>query len=72
MGAGPLGSTSEAVKAFEVGMWVVNPFGMAAFKIGVGLYGTIGLYILGTMFSALVWGMIDALLFGGKGEGESL
>jgi len=62
IGAGPLGATTQAVKVFENIMWVVNPFGMWAYRLGSGLFGTIGLYIFGTMLSALLWGVIDALV----------
>ena len=62
-GAGPMGDTSQKAVVFEKVMWVVNPFGLWSYPLGAGLYTMIGLYILGTMISAFLWGMIDALLF---------
>ena len=63
IGVGPLGASTPAVEVFENAMWVVNPLGMGAFQLSAGLFSVIGLYILGTMLSALVWGFIDALIF---------
>jgi hypothetical protein len=63
IGVGPLGASTPAVEVFENAMWVVNPLGMGALQLSVGLFSAIGLYILGTMLSALVWGFIDALIF---------
>lgn len=62
IGAGPLGGFTPTVEVFENIMWVVNPFGMWAYRLGSGLFSIIGLYILGTMLSALLWGVIDALV----------
>ena len=72
IGAGPLGGASQTVKAFEGIMWVVNPFGMGLFQWGGGLFSLIGLYVVGTMLSALLWGLIDALAFRRKRAGKSL
>lgn len=71
VGAGPLGGKSEAVEIFNMVMWVANPFGMMALVNFKGLVSVIVLYILGTMASALCWGLLDAMIFRPNSRSES-
>ena len=62
IGAGPMDGESRAVEIFEGAMWIVNPFGMWAFQFPFTMFPMIGIYLVGTMLSALLWGYIDAFI----------
>lgn len=66
IGAGPLGNPSIGVTIFEGFVWILNPLGMAGLVYGGSLSENlvlvIVLYIMGTMVSAYLAGILDANL----------
>ncbi len=56
--------TTTSALAFDVACWLVNPFGVLLFSLGfgIGLWPAVAGYVIGTMLSAVAWGMIDGFM----------